>query len=80
MVIVYDTGGASALRMAGPGTVRLLAMTWTVHEPGTRDGAVQCTCTREATEYIYPSYTPTCLSSRGVGVILDFDSYNFFYE
>ena len=48
MVIVYDPGGASALRMAGPGTVRLLAMTWTVHESGTgtgtRDGAVQCTC------------------------------------
>ena len=27
-----------APRTAGPGTVRLLAMTWTVHEPGTGDG------------------------------------------
>ena len=51
-----------APRMAGPGTVCLLATTWTVSlhgtgdgKPGIRDDAVYV-CTREAIEEIYPSY------------------------
>ena len=60
-----DQGAPGTADGAGPGTVCLLAMIWTMHEPGTgddkhgtRDGAVQCTCAH--TRLLPHNYTRPC--------------------